>query len=141
MIVKEGNLVKFHFTGKLENGEVFGSSIDSEPIECRVGEGKLIKGIEEGLIGMKESQKREIVVHPNKGYGRRDKSLVKKASKDILGGRNNIEIGQVIKVRNESGRVLNAEVLAIESDTVTLDLNHSLAAKKLKFDIEIVEIR
>ncbi len=140
MIVKEGNLVKFVFSGKLVIGEVFGSSIDSEPIECRIGEDKLVKGIEEGLIGMKESQKREIVVYPNKGYGKRDKSLVKKASKDILGSRN-IEIGQVIKLRSETGRILNAEVLAIESDTVTLDLNHPLAGKKLKFDIEIVEIR
>lgn len=139
MIVKEGSLVKFHFTGKLENGKVFGSSIDNEPIECRVGEDKLIRGIEEGLIGMKEAEKKEIVVYPNKGYGKRDKSLVKKASKDILAGRNT-EIGQVIKLRSETGRILNAEVLAIEADTVTLDLNHPLADKKLKFDIEIVEI-
>ena len=140
MIAKEGNLVKFHFTGKLENDKVFGSSIDSEPIECRIGEDKLIKGIEEGLIGMKEAEKKEIVVYANKGYGKRDKSLVKKTSKDILGSRN-IEIGQVIKLSSESGRVLNAEVLAIESDTVILDLNHPLAGKTLKFDIEIVEIR
>ncbi|MBU4140672.1 MAG: FKBP-type peptidyl-prolyl cis-trans isomerase [Candidatus Omnitrophica bacterium] len=140
MIVKKGSLVKLHFTGKLENGEVFGSSIDSEPIECRIGEDKLIKGIEEELIGMKEAEKKEIVVYANKGYGKRDKSLVKKTSKDILGSRN-IEIGQAIKLKSETGRVINAEVLAIESDTVTLDLNHPLAGKTLKFDIEIVEIR
>lgn len=139
MVVKRGSLVKFHYTGKFDDGKIFSSSKRKGLIECKVGEGRLVRGIEDGLMGMKKSEKKEIVVPPDKGYGQRDRSLVIKVNKNILQN-SNVEIGEVIKVKDERGKVLKAEVLAIETDTVTLDFNHPLAGKTLKFDVEVVEI-
>lgn len=140
MIVKKGNIVKFHYSGKFDNGEVFNSSKDKEPAVCEVGKGRLIRGLEEGLVGMKEQEKKEVVIPADKGYGPRDQNLVMKMNKNILGNRE-VKIGQIIKIRNEQGKVFETEVLAIEADIVTLDFNHPLAGKTLKFDIEILEIQ
>lgn len=139
MLVERGSLVKFHYTARFDKGELFVSSVGKEPVKYKVGEGRLIKGIEDGLVGMKKSEKKEIVVPPDKGYGRRDKDLVRKVNKNILPD-SNLEIGQVIETRNKERNVRTAKVLAVEADTVTLDFNHPLAGKTLKFDIEVVEI-
>lgn len=141
MLVKNSSLVKFHFTGRFDNGKVFGSTIGKEPIECRVGEEKFAKGLEEGLVGMKESEKKEIVVPPEKGYGWRDETLIKKMPRDILKDKGkDVKIGQLIEIDYETGLVFNAQVLAIHTDSVTLDLNHPLAGKTVKFDVEVVKV-
>lgn len=140
MVVKKGSLVKFHLTGKFGDGKEFISTTGKEPFQCRVGEEKLAKGIEEGLIGMRESEKKEIIVPPDKGFGWRDEGLIKKMPRNILEGRN-VEVGQLIRMKDGSGKLSDVTILEIETDTVTLDLNHPLAGKTVKFDVEVVEVQ
>ena len=64
MTVKKGSFVKFHYTGRLKNNKVFASTKGKKPLECRVGKEEIIKGIEEGLVGMKKLEKKEIIVPP-----------------------------------------------------------------------------
>jgi len=68
-MIKEGSKVKVHYTGKLEDGKVFDTSNDNEPIEVVLGEGTLIKGFENGLIGMKDGDKKTIEIEPKEAYG------------------------------------------------------------------------
>lgn len=141
MAVKRGDLVKFHYTAQFEDGEIFASTRGKGPIGNKVGEGRLIRGIEDALVGMEISEKKEIIIPPDRGgYGQRDETLIKKFPKKTLG---DIEekLGKIIRLENEEGHVFNARVLAIETDAVTLDLNHPLAGKTLRFDIEILEIK
>ncbi len=71
--VKEGDTVKVHYTGMLTNGKVFDSSKErGEPFRFTVGAGNVIKGWEEGLIGMKVGGKRLLTIPPDLGYGDRD---------------------------------------------------------------------
>ena len=139
MTVKKGSMVKFHYTGYFNTGEEFGSTAGKKPIECKIGEGRIIKGVEEALMGMEKSEKRGVVIPPEKAFGKRDKSLVKKAPKNAMGD-NKVEIGQIITMKNKEGRVFDAQVLAIETDTITIDLNHPFADKTLKLNIEVVDI-
>ncbi len=81
--VTEGDTVKVDYTGRLENGEVFDSSIEEEarkggvyddgrnyqPLEFKVGAGKVIKGFEEGVKGMKMNEKKEVEIPPEDAYG------------------------------------------------------------------------
>ena len=67
--VREGSTVKVHYTGKLENGTKFDSSIGKEPYPVVVGKSLVIKGWHEGLTGMKAGGKRKLIIPPALGYG------------------------------------------------------------------------
>ena len=139
MAIIKGDLVKFHFTVKFENDQVFASSKNKEPVAYRIGEGQLLRGVEEELLGMKESEKKEIVIFPDKAFGSRKEDLVMKANKNIL-RKSDVKIGQTIAVKDDTGKIHDATILAKEDDVVTLDFNHPLAGETIKFEIEVVEI-
>ena len=65
-----GQTIEVHYTGTLENGRKFDSSVDrGQPYEFRIGTGAVIKGWDEGLMTMKVGGKRKLIIPPNLGYG------------------------------------------------------------------------
>jgi FKBP-type peptidyl-prolyl cis-trans isomerase len=71
--VQEGDTVSVHYKGTLLDGTVFDSSYErNTPFEFTVGEGSVIQGWEEGLIGMKVGGKRKLTIPPDLGYGDRE---------------------------------------------------------------------
>ena len=69
---KKGQKVKVHYTGKLEDGTVFDSSVQrGVPIEFTLGVGQVIKGWDEGIADMKVGEKRQLIIPPDLGYGAR----------------------------------------------------------------------
>lgn len=67
-----GTTVVVHYTGKLTNGKVFDSSVDrGQPFSFLLGQGQVIQGWEQGILGMKEGGKRKLTIPPNLGYGAR----------------------------------------------------------------------
>jgi len=68
--VKSGDTVVINYTGTLTDGKKFDSSYDhGQPFETQIGVGKVIKGWDEGVIGMKIGGKRKLIIPPNLGYG------------------------------------------------------------------------
>lgn len=68
---KSGDIVWVHYTGKLTNGKVFDSSVSREPFRFNLGAGAVIKGWDEGVVGMKVGEKRKLTIPPALGYGER----------------------------------------------------------------------
>ncbi len=65
-----GDRVIVHYTGKFTNGDVFDSSLSrGEPLQFVLGSGMVIKGWDEGLVGMKVGGKRTLTIPPELGYG------------------------------------------------------------------------
>jgi FKBP-type peptidyl-prolyl cis-trans isomerase len=71
-VAQSGQQVSVHYTGWLTNGTKFDSSVDrGQPIQFPLGTGRVIKGWDEGVAGMKVGEKRKLTIPPSLGYGER----------------------------------------------------------------------
>jgi len=139
MPVKRGDKVKIHFRGKLKDGRVFTSNENQEPLEFEAGAGEILPGIDEEVIGMKKGEQKEITLPPEKGFGKRREDLVRKIDKDMFKDKK-VELGQRVYMQTQQGKVIPAQIVGIEKDNITLDLNHPLAGKETVFIIKVVDI-
>lgn len=137
---KTGDKVKVHYTGKFQDGSVFDSSREQQPIEFTIGSGRLIPGFEEGVIGMETGGTKTITVSPEEAYGPRSENLQVDVKNSDLPADTDPLIGEQYLIRQQEGNDLVVTVTDINDDMVTLDANHPLAGKTLTFDIELVEI-
>lgn len=136
-MIKKGSKVKVHYTGKLEDGKVFDSSVDKEPIEVVIGNSGLIKGFESGLLGMNQSEKKTIEIEPKDAYGDYIEGRIQEVDKSKLP--DDIKIGMVLQATTEVGSMV-ISIKEIKEDTVILDANHPLAGRKLIFDLDVLEV-
>lgn len=137
---KAGDRVKVHYTGKLEDGTVFDSSKMREPLEFTLGEGQVIPGFEEGIVGMNPSDEKTVEVPVDKGYGPRVESLVFQMQRTELPEDLSPNIGDQFEISDEDGQVFIGTVVESADEHVTFDANHPLAGKDLTFEIELVEV-
>lgn len=137
---RDGDKVKVHYTGKLNDGKIFETSQDIEPLEFQIGKGQLISGFEEAVVGMEEGETKTVKVPTNKAYGAYREDKVFDVKKSKIPARIKLEIGQRLKVQQKNGKTNIVKVTDISDTTVTLDANHPLAGKDLTFDIKLVKI-
>jgi len=138
--VKEGDLVKVHYTGKLVNGEQFDSSVGREPLEFTVGAGQMIKGFDAAMPGMAVGEKKTINITPEDAYGERSEEAVIQFPKENVPADMVLEPGMPLTLSNEAGQPVPVVVVEVKDDIIILDANHFLAGQELVFDIELVEI-
>jgi FKBP-type peptidyl-prolyl cis-trans isomerase 2 len=137
---KDGDIVKVHYTGKLEDGSVFDSSVGKEPLQFRIGAHRVIPGFENGATGMVIGEKKTVTIPPDDAYGSTKDELITKVNKsDIPEGITPVE-GQRIQVPSPAGGFIMGVVTEISEETITIDKNHPLAGKTLIFELELVEI-
>ncbi|RNC70686.1 MAG: peptidylprolyl isomerase [Desulfuromonadales bacterium] len=143
---KQGDTVKVHYTGKLTTGEIFDSSEDCDcggdcqPLEFTVGEGEVIPGFEQAVVGMSPGDKKTVTIPVDQAYGERLDELVAEVEREYLPAGSEPQLGQQYEVTQDDGQVFNVMVTAMDDTTVTLDANHPLAGKELVFEISLVEI-
>ena len=137
-MIKEKNVVELHYTGKFEDGKVFDSSLEREPLKIEVGNGSLIKGFEQSLLGKEEGEKYSIEIKPEEAYGSLREDLIIEVPKDKMPGP--VEVGQTLSANSENGGTAQVIVKEIKDESIVIDGNHPLAGKDLLFDIEIISI-
>ncbi len=137
---KDGDRVKVHYTGKLQDGTVFDSSQGGEPLDFIIGRGDLIPGFEEGVVGMKAGDKKTVSIPPEQAYGDRRDDLVVSVPKSSFPTNITPSVGQRLEMTQSGGNTLKVVVTEIEDEKVTLDGNHPLAGHTLQFDLELVGI-
>ena len=138
--VKDGDVVRVHYTGKLMNGDQFDSSVGKEPLEFTVGAGMMIKGFDAAMPGMTIGEKKTINITPGDGYGEKSPDAIIEFPKESVPEEMKLEPGMELTLSNQEGQPVPVVVVEVRKDIVVLDANHFLAGQELVFDIELVEI-
>ncbi|MFW6081945.1 MAG: FKBP-type peptidyl-prolyl cis-trans isomerase [Desulfosalsimonas sp.] len=138
--VEKGKFVSVNYKGTLENGEVFDSSEGGQPMEVRMGAGKVIEGFEDALMGMELNEKKNFTLEPDEAYGHRDENQLHSFSRQEVPPEMNPEVGDVIGLQTPDGQQIPATIKEADSEKVVVDLNHPLAGEKLNFEVEVVGI-
>lgn len=137
---KNGDTVKVHYTGRLDDGCVFDSSAEREPLEFTIGAGQLIPGFDTAVIDMAPGESKTVRIPPDQAYGPYHEQMVVEADRGQFPPHVTPEVGQQFESKGDDGQNFVVTVTAIEGDKITLDANHPLAGRDLTFDIQLVEI-
>jgi FKBP-type peptidyl-prolyl cis-trans isomerase SlpA len=137
--VTSNSTVEVHYTGRLEDGTVFDSSLveGREPLTATLGQGNLISGFENGLVDMSVGEKKTIEIEPENAYGQINPQMVNEVAKAQVP--EGVSVGDMLQAMSPAGPI-NVKVLDIKEDVVVLDANHPLAGQKLIFDLEVISI-
>ena len=137
---KKDDTVKVHYTGKLDDGTVFDTSSNREPIEFKIGGGKIIDGFEQALLGMKVGDSTTVNIPSDKAYGEYKEEMMLEIGRDQLPPDLDPEVGQKLQLTQADDKMIIVTVTELSESKVTLDANHPLAGQNLNFEIELVEL-
>ena len=137
---KTGDTVKVHYTGKLDDGTVFDTSVEREPLQFTIGESQLIRDFEQAVVGMSPGESNTVQIPSDKAYGPHHKEMVLEVDRSEFPENVEPKVDQRLQVQKSDGQVFAVTVTAVSESKVTLDANHPLAGKDLTFDIQLAEI-
>lgn len=136
----KGNTVKVHYTGKLEDGSVFDTSEEREPLELTLGEGKVIKGLEEALVGMEAGESKTATVPADEAFGPHRREWVVTVERSKMPDDLDPQIGDQLQIKQSDGQAVPVQVTDVSDQSVTLDANHPLAGEDLTFELRVLEV-
>lgn len=135
-----GSTVSLHYTLTLEDGTVFDSSRERGPFEVKLGEGQVIRGFEQALMGMAEGESKKVTIVSEEAYGPWREELVQEVARDQLPPELPLEIGRQLQASDPQGRTMLLTVIELDDSSVKLDANHPLAGEDLTFDLEVLAV-
>lgn len=167
---KKGDKVLINYTGTLEDGSIFDTTIqDTEadcgcddegcgcgenehehghdcgcehgPMELTIGNEEFFPQIEEALIGMAPGEKKTIVIPAEEAFGEYDEDEVFKIQRSQLTGDIEPEVGMELELSGEDEEPVEVVVVEVNEDSITVDANHPLAGEDITYEIELLEIR
>jgi peptidylprolyl isomerase len=137
---RPGHRVKVEFVGTLPDGTVFGQATASQPLEFTLGQGEIISGFEEAVVGMKPGQAITTTIPAEKAFGSRDGNKTVAIRRDRFPEDFEPEVGRKVGVRDPGGNTIPATVQEIGDESIVVDLNHPLAGQNLHFDIRLIDV-
>ena len=139
-MVEKDKFIVIHYTGTFDDGEVFDTSVDREPLEFQVGSGMVIPGLDNAVLGLAVGDEKDIHIEPAEAYGEYDEN--RKQTYPLADIRQSFEpeVGMTIAVQMENGAQIPAQIAEITETDVVIDMNHPLAGKALNFNVKLLEI-
>lgn len=137
---KQGDTVRVHYTGALGDGTQFDSSREASPLEFKIGEGRIIPGFEEAVVGMEPGDSKQVTISSDQAYGPRREELTQEVERTMLPDDLEVQPGMQLQASGPGQQPLVVTVSEVKEGSVVLDANHPLAGKDLTFDIELVEV-
>lgn len=139
-IAKNDLVVAINYSLSVD-GKVIDSSTEDEPLEFLQGHGNIISGLEREILGMKIGDSKEVIVSPAEGYGETKEDAYMEVPTNQFPENIPVEVGTEIQIENEEGEPAYARIEKNENNMATLNFNHPLAGKELRFAIKIIAIR
>jgi peptidylprolyl isomerase len=137
---KQGDTVTVHYTGKLKDGTVFGTSVNSQPLQFTLGEQQVIPGFERAVMGMIPGETKTIEIPAEQAYGERRDDMMVAVDREQLPADMEPEVGQQLQINQDDMPPRIVTITNVEEESVVLDANHPLAGHDLIFDIQLMEI-
>ena len=137
---KNGAKVSVHYTGKLDDGNIFDSSVGEEPLIFTLGQGELIEGFEEAVLSMSIGEKKTVIIAPEKAYGEPHDDMLLEVPLSEMPADLELEVGDELELTNEEDEPMLVIVSQLNDNFVILDGNPPLAGETLTFEIELLTI-
>jgi len=139
-MIENGQKVKIHYTGTLDDGNKFDSSEGRNPLEFEMGAGMVIPGFETGVKDMAVGEKKSIHIPAEEAYGEKRDEMVMEFERAQLPEDMEPEVGMGLQMQGPEGQPIPVQITAVAEETITIDANHPLAGKNLNFELELVEV-
>ncbi len=139
-VVKDGDKVNISCEVNLENGDLCFKNEEEKYIEIVVGEGKFFPIVENELKDMEEGETKTITLEPKDAFGQYIDDLVLETPKDVFRYDVDLDVGSRVKIDAPSGKTYYGTVTKLTEETLTLDLNHPLAGKKILITVTVASI-
>lgn len=137
---RTGDTVRVNYTGCLEDGSVFDTSANRDPLEFTIGAGRVIPGFEQAVVGMSPGESKIQRVPLDQAYGPHQRELEFELERSQVPPDFEISIGQQLELQGPQGESILVRVTGLSDAAITLDANHPLAGQNLVFEIELLEI-
>lgn len=138
--IGRGSRVRLHYTLTLEDGTEADSSHGGEPLAFTLGDGTLLAGLEQFLLGMHAGQRASHRVSPEQGFGYPDAAAVQVMPRDDFPAGMDLSPGVIVGFSTPAGDEVPGTIVAIDEARVTVDFSHPLAGHTLTFEVEILAV-
>lgn len=144
-VIQAGSRVSLYFSLALADGQQIDSNFDGKPASFRLGDGNMLPGFEEQLLGLSAGDEKEVLLAPDKAFGEvnprnrqqfpNDK-FAHLLADEVLPA----QVGSVVSFKDPAGFELPGVVAEITEQNVTVDFNHPLAGKDIRFRFRILSV-
>ena len=141
MRISEQKVVTMNYEVADDQGQLIDRSEEGGPLAYIHGNGQLIPGLETALEGRGKGDKVAVDVPPEQGYGERDEEGVQIVARNQFDDSVEIEVGMQFEAEDDDEGHQIVTVAAVDGENITLDTNHPLAGKNLRFEVEILDVR
>jgi peptidylprolyl isomerase len=140
--VEEGQFVKVHYIGTLDDGTEFDNSYQrQETLDFQVGNPSLLTAFNGALVGMAAGEKKTFAIEPTEAYGVRDEEATVTVGRDAFPENFEFNPGDTVEGQTADGTPVMAKIISAIENDIQLDLNHPLAGQTLNFEVELVEVQ
>ena len=137
---KQGDRVKVHYKGTLEDGSIFDSTEGQEPFEFTIGSGEVLPDFENAIVGLEPGNETNVKILSENAYGNYREDLCFPVERNYFPPNIEPKVGEFFSLQLKNGNTVVVKVKDIQGDTVILDANHPLAGEDLNFQIKLIKI-
>ncbi len=139
-VIADDMVVSIHYTLTLDGGEAVDSSAGREPLMYLHGAQNIVPGLEKELTGRKAGEKLDVAVSAEEGYGQRMEGVEQEVPLDAMPDGLDLEVGMPLSAHGPDGQTMTVWVTAVGDESVTIDPNHPLAGKSIRFEVEVIGV-
>lgn len=129
--------VTVHYIGTLDNGRIFDSTQDREPLVFTIGSGEVFPALERAVTGMTVGETKNVLLPAAEAFGPRKQENIIRIERSALPAGQPVTVGRRLSIEFSGGESRVMTVIGVTDSDVTLDGNHPLAGRDLTFALRL----